>query len=562
MNEAIMSSTPFFGMMLGGWETILIFCVTGVAAVLGGILVWLVFRLVSQRPAVPAVPPRILKTSEPRVCARCGSLVPAGAPEGLCPRCVMGVGLGTEPMTAKASSIPDIQDIARHFPDLKLEACLGRGGMGVVYRARQLKLNRLVALKILGPEHRDNALFQERFHREAQALAQMNHPHIVAVYDYGETGGHYFLLMEYVEGMNLRQLLRTGKLSPEVALPMVAPICDALQYAHQRGIVHRDIKPENILLDRDQRIKIADFGIARIVGATRSEALTAECQVVGTPNYMAPEQVEQPSRVDHRADIYSLGVVIYEMLTGELPLGRFQAPSLKATLDVRLDEVVLRALEKEPERRYQHANEVKTGIEAITADPQAQSHLPAELAPRSLPASDWILLLLFVGPVALTGWCLLAIDGMEPGVWLFAGLAGLPLGGAVGVCLVYIASRFMMVELWSGRLWRNMPWQFYISGASLGASLPAAGAWMVMSLLIMRDGSWHPAEGEFIFAAVLTVAAFGLMFLNLLFGIVALKRVRAGTSIHGRTVAFLTAWVWPALAAFVAVGWLLNRVLH
>jgi serine/threonine protein kinase len=280
----------------------------------------------------------------------------------------MGVGLGTEPIAGKAGSIPDIQEIAGHFPDLKLEACLGRGGMGVVYRARQLKLNRLVALKILGPEHRDNALFRERFHREAQALAQMNHPDIVAVYDYGESGGHFYLLMEYVEGMSLRQLLRAGKLSPEVALPMVAPICDALQYAHQRGIVHRDIKPENILLDRDQKIKIADFGIARIVGGTPSEPLTAENQVIGTPNYMAPEQVEQPSKVDHRADIYSLGVVIYEMLTGELPLGRFSAPSAKATLDVRLDAAVLRALEKEPERRYQHASEMKTSLGAIAAE--------------------------------------------------------------------------------------------------------------------------------------------------------------------------------------------------
>ncbi len=561
MNDAIMSNAPFFGMMLGGmlggWETILILCVAAVAVALGCVLIFLVFRLVRQSSPVP---PPMPKASEPRVCARCGSQVPAGAPEGLCPRCVMGVGLGTAPMTEKGSSTPDIQDIAPHFPDLELEACLGRGGMGVVYRARQIKLNRLVALKILGPEHRNNVLFRERFHREAQALAQMNHPNIVAVYDYGESGGYYFFLMEYVEGVNLRQLLRAGKLSPEVALPMVAPICDALQYAHKLGVVHRDIKPENILLDREQRVKIADFGIARIVGAAPPEPLTAEHQVVGTPHYMAPEQVEQPSRVDHRADIYSLGVVIYEMLTGELPLGRFQAPSFKATLDVRLDEVVLRALEKEPERRYQHASEVKTRIEAITADPQAQSHLPAELPRRSLPASDWILLLLFVGPVALMGWRVLAIDGMEPGVRLFAGLAGLPVGGTIGACLVYIASRFMMVELWSGKLWRNMPWQFYVSGASLSASLPAAGAWMVMALLIRQDGSWNPSEGEFIFAAVLTVAAFGLIFLNLLFGIVALKRVRA--SANGGMPAFLILWFWPALAAFVAVCWFLNRVLH
>jgi hypothetical protein len=176
-----------------------------------------------------------------------------------------------------------------------------------------------------------------------------------------------------VDGLTLRQLLRTRRMAPEEALAIVPHICEALQYAHDQGIVHRDIKPENILIDKQGRVKIADFGIAKILGPQREEqALTAGGQVIGTPHYMAPEQVEHPRTVDHRADIYSLGVVFYEMLTGELPLGRFPAPSARGrgmTIDVRLDEVVLKALEKEPERRYQQAGNIKTDVETIAAQP-------------------------------------------------------------------------------------------------------------------------------------------------------------------------------------------------
>jgi serine/threonine protein kinase len=162
-------------------------------------------------------------------------------------------------------------------------------------------------------------------------------------------------------------------MAPEEALAIVPHICEALQYAHDQGIVHRDIKPENILIDKQGRVKIADFGIAKMLGPEREgQELTAGGQVVGTPHYMAPEQVEHPRTVDHRADIYSLGVVFYEMLTGELPLGRFPAPSSRGrgmSIDVRLDEVVLKALEKEPERRYQQASNVKTDVETIAAQP-------------------------------------------------------------------------------------------------------------------------------------------------------------------------------------------------
>src|ERR1039457_710381 len=273
---------------------------------------------------------------------------------------------GTTGVPPPPESAPPLEEIARQFPQLEVLECLGRGGMGVVYKARQPRLNRFVALKILAREKEKEPRFAELFTREAQALARLNHPNIVTIYDFGETNGLYYLLMEFVDGMSLRQLLQTRKLAPEEALGIVPSICEALQFAHQQGIVHRDIKPENILLDKQGRVKIADFGIAKLLNADgRVQSLTGEQQVVGTPHYVAPEQVEKPSVVDHRADIFSLGVVFYEMLTGELPLGKFAPPSRMVKMDVRLDEVVLHALEKEPSLRYQQASQVRTDVETI-----------------------------------------------------------------------------------------------------------------------------------------------------------------------------------------------------
>jgi serine/threonine protein kinase/ankyrin repeat protein len=287
---------------------------------------------------------------------------------------------------------PSIDEMARHFPQLEIIELLGQGGMGAVYKARQPGLDRLVAVKIL-PRHaaRDPA-FAQRFAREARALAKLNHPNIVAVYDFGQTqitagadgtqAPLYYFIMEYVDGLNLRQLIRSGQCKPDQALRIVPQICEALQFAHDEGIVHRDIKPENILIDKRGRLKIADFGLARILGHTRADfTLTGPWQVMGTPNYMAPEQLDDPLHVDHRADIYALGVVFYEMLTGDLPRGRFAPPSHKVQVDVRLDEVVLRAMEHEPQRRYQQANEVKTEVETITRAPPPAVATPDAVMP-------------------------------------------------------------------------------------------------------------------------------------------------------------------------------------
>ncbi len=257
-------------------------------------------------------------------------------------------------------------EIEERLPDLELFELLGRGGMGYVYRARQKKLDREVALKVIAPEAEGRAGFAERFAREAQALARLNHPNLVAVHDYGQDGSFGWLVMEYVDGSNLRDLIRAGKLEPAEALALVPKICDALQYAHDQGVVHRDVKPENILIDREGGVKIADFGLAKLIGTPAAlVSLTGTQEVLGTFRYMAPEQLDSPLEVDHRADIYSLGVVFYEMLTGEIPMGRFDPPSLCSTASVDVDEVVLRALQKEPARRYQRASEVKSDLESL-----------------------------------------------------------------------------------------------------------------------------------------------------------------------------------------------------
>ena len=229
--------------------------------------------------------------------------------------------------------------------------------------------------------------FAERFAREAKALARLNHPNIVGVHDFGETDGLFYFVMEYVGGANLRRLIASKELASEQALEIVPQICEALQFTHDEGIVHRDIKPENILIDTHGRVKIADFGLAKLLDASaRDQVLTQTHQVMGTPRYMAPEQMEGAQSVDHRADIYSLGVVFYELLTGELPLVRFDAPSQKAPIDGRLDKVVMRALEKELPRRYQHASELKTEVERLS-DPahETRPHLDRQSATSPPP---------------------------------------------------------------------------------------------------------------------------------------------------------------------------------
>jgi serine/threonine protein kinase/preprotein translocase subunit SecD len=412
---------------------------------------------------------------------------------------------GGETAAPADSAPPTPAELAAYFPDLEILELIGRGGMGMVYKARQKRLDRLVALKILPPKIGRDPAFAERFNREARALAMLNHPHIVTVHDFGHTpprgegreergegkpaavsqeplaasqeassaipsdAGLYYFIMEFVDGVNLRRLLDTQKLSPERALAIVPQICDALQFAHERGVVHRDIKPENILLDKSGQVKIADFGLAKLMGREGREErgegrgedsrlaaastrrpgeeegsrvaapLTAVGQVMGTPHYMAPEQIEHPQDVDHRADIYSLGVVFYQMLTGELPIGRFAPPSKKVQIDVRLDEVVLRALEKEPRLRYQHASQIKTEVETIVASPTIDAKPPQDRW-RALKYRFWPPLVIRRNGQRVVNWPALAMRSAR-------GLFAVVIAGLCTAMAVDMANRTQGVHL-------------------------------------------------------------------------------------------------------------------
>jgi tRNA A-37 threonylcarbamoyl transferase component Bud32 len=305
------------------------------------------------------------------ICPKCNAPIAVGAPQGLCPKCVL-LGVATAAGAAKPRSkepqAPSPQEIAPHFPELEVLELISVGGMGAVYKARQTKLGRLVALKVLASTLADDPEFLERFDREARVLGRLNHPGIVTVFDSGMAGPCAYLLMEFVDGVNLRQAMQSGGFKPSEALAVTQEICSALEYAHGQGILHRDIKPENILIDATGRMKIADFGIAKLVGDQGPDhaTLTVRGAILGSMSYMAPEQFDAPGDVDQRADIYSLGVVLYELLTGELPRGRFGPPSEKSAVDARIDEIVMRTLEREREARFQNVHQMKTQVDAAT----------------------------------------------------------------------------------------------------------------------------------------------------------------------------------------------------
>ena len=247
--------------------------------------------------------------TEENHCPDCGAELPAGTPQGQCPQCLMKLGLPTGAEVDRANVSKPASDVptcatppggfippgpsvlAAQFPQLDIIELLGQGGMGAVYKARQKQLDRIVALKILPPEVGRTEAFAERFTREARSLAKLNHPRIVSVHDFGHTeAGLYYFIMEFIDGTDLRRVIQSGALSSDDALAIVPQVCDALQFAHEEGIVHRDVKPENILIDKKGRVKIADFGLAKLLDRPATVyTLTQAGQRMGTPHYMAPE---------------------------------------------------------------------------------------------------------------------------------------------------------------------------------------------------------------------------------------------------------------------------------
>ncbi|MEE2903755.1 MAG: protein kinase [Myxococcota bacterium] len=261
-------------------------------------------------------------------------------------------------------------------PGTKLGGCeidkvLGRGAMGTVYRARQVSLDRPVAVKVMAGDLVSQNEFILRFRREAAALAALAHTNVVGIIDQGNIGSNWFFVMEYVDGPTLRRELSRKSITVPLAIDYGLQIGRGLAYAHTKGVVHRDLKPENVLLadeGRNGRVaKICDFGLADILYCDRSYVnLTGSRISMGTVNYMAPEQRQDAGRVDQRADVFSYGVVLYELFTGELPVGKFAAPSERnKAIDRRLDPIILKALEQDPRRRFPRVNEMVDRLETV-----------------------------------------------------------------------------------------------------------------------------------------------------------------------------------------------------
>ena len=283
---------------------------------------------------------------------------------------------------------PSTEHLQELLPAYEILGILGKGGMGAVYKGRQRSLDRLVAIKLLPPEAADNDMqFVERFKNEARTMAKMNHPAIVHVYDFGETSdGQLYIVMEYIDGTDVAKMLQSqGKLPPEHALAITAHVCDALQYAHTHGVVHRDIKPANILLNMEGQVKVADFGLAKTADASQA-GLTKTNMAMGTPDFVAPEALTPGMSIDGRADLYAVGVMLYNMLTGQVPRGAFRMPSVTSATDVRYDTIIGKAMQMDRELRYQTALDVRRELDVILTTPLAKPGVQTiSVKPRDLP---------------------------------------------------------------------------------------------------------------------------------------------------------------------------------
>lgn len=292
---------------------------------------------------------------------------------------------------------------------------LGKGGMAVVYRARDLMLERLVAIKLLRKDYSSDPDFQDRFRQEAKAAANLSHPNIVTMHDFGLDNKQLFLVMEYVPGTDMKTLIKQrGRFSPEEALPLLIQACAGIGYAHRAGLVHCDVKPQNMLVTPDMRLKVADFGIARALATIHPEE---QSEVIwGSPQYFAPEQASG-SAPSPASDVYSLGIIMYEMLTGSLP---FQATTASALAQLHvereppllsemipdvsptLEQILKKVLSKEPSQRYRTADQLgrvllnfgnTRSAPALALTPEASSSAittPSEMAERvATPEIDW-----------------------------------------------------------------------------------------------------------------------------------------------------------------------------
>ncbi|SKB01797.1 Serine/threonine protein kinase [Prosthecobacter debontii] len=307
----------------------------------------------------------------------------------------------TEPVAQPPSAgweTPSVEELQKLLPQYEVTLLLGRGGMGAVYMGRQISLDRLVAIKILSADLGDTDQgFIERFKNEARSMAKLNHPGIVNVYDFGETtSGLLYIVMEFVEGTDVQKMISASKrLHTDHAMAITCHVCDALAYAHNRGIIHRDIKPANIMVGYDGSVKVADFGLAKMTKGAQT-GLTQSGMAMGTLHYMAPEALVLGVALDHRVDIYAVGVMLYQMLTGKLPQGMFEMPSLQVSgLDPRYDDIIAQALRNDRNQRYQQMSDLRHELDHIVtqpvvkaevlqpgAQPSAAALLPSEARPK------------------------------------------------------------------------------------------------------------------------------------------------------------------------------------
>ncbi len=264
---------------------------------------------------------------------------------------------------------PTVEQLQQALPQYEISALIACGGMGAVYKGTQRALNRPVAIKILPPEMEADTgdlQFAARFKQEAQAMARLSHPNIVAVFDAGAVGNLLFFVMEFIEGTDVAQLIASeGRLEAARAIQIISAVCDALAFAHEEGIVHRDIKPSNIMIDKRGRVKVADFGLAKAVNV-ESTLMTRSDVAMGTPDFVAPEAMIPGMKVDGRADLYAVGVMLYQMLTGAIPRGRFELPSgVIPQVDKSFDAIVDKAMQTDRDKRYSTALEIKVDLERV-----------------------------------------------------------------------------------------------------------------------------------------------------------------------------------------------------
>lgn len=282
---------------------------------------------------------------------------------------------------------PDPEEIARLFPAFEVHSLIACGGMGAVYRATQRSLDREVAIKILPREFSKDDSFRAGFESEAKAMGKLNHPNLVGVYDFGEVDGMLYIVMEYVHGQSLFHAANGNAVEQGEALRLIVDICRGLGHAHKHGVLHRDIKPANILLDESLQPKIADFGLARALAHERKEGE----QIFGTPGYTAPEVTTPPFDVDHRADIFSVGVMLYELLTGKSPVTENGSPIVPQLADLRINSVIKKATHPNPESRYDSTEKLAEDLVKIATESEQDAGrseaLQSAASKKSLPSA-------------------------------------------------------------------------------------------------------------------------------------------------------------------------------